>query len=83
MEPDIQLYFPITPKFCILIYNPQPIQRLLNHVEINEQILIQCCQNLLSSNNNIRNFLKRKLNQNKIKRERFVELHLKVKIEEF
>ena len=83
MEPGIQLYFPITPKLCLLIYNPQPRQRLLNRVEINEQILIQCYQNLLSANNNIRNFLKRKLNQNKIKRKRFVKLHLNVKIEEF
>ncbi|MHA2257472.1 MAG: DUF4238 domain-containing protein [Promethearchaeota archaeon] len=58
MEPSIQLYFPITPKLCILLYNPQNGQTLLNPVEINEQILIQCHQNILSSNNKIRNFLK-------------------------
>ncbi|MCP6718691.1 MAG: DUF4238 domain-containing protein [Patescibacteria group bacterium] len=83
MEPGIQLYFPITPKLCILIYNPQFGQRLLKPVEINEQGLIQCYQNILSSNNKIRNFLKRKLNQKRKKREKFVELHLNVKIEEF
>jgi hypothetical protein len=83
MEPGIQLYFPITPKLCILIYNPQNGQRLLNPVEINEQILIQCYQNILSSNNTIRNFLKRKLNQKRKEREKFVELHLNVKIKEY
>ena len=83
MEPGIQLYFPITPKLCILIYNTQSNQGLLNPVEINEQILIQCYQNILSSNNTIRNFLKRKLNQKRKEREKFVELHINVQIEEY
>ncbi len=83
MEPGIQLYFPITPKLCILIYNPQNDQRLLNPVEINEQILIQCYQNILSSNNTIRKFLKRKLNQKRKEREKFVELHINVQIKEY
>ncbi len=83
MEPGIQLYFPMTPKLCILIFNPQPTQRLLNPVKINKEILIQCYQNILSSINSIGNFLKRNLNQNIRKREKFVALHLNVKIEEF
>ncbi len=83
MEPGIQLYFPITPKLCILIYNRQSGQRLLNPVEINEQILIQCYQNILSPNNGITNFLKRKLNQKREEREKFVELHLNVQIKEY
>lgn len=83
MEPGIQLYFPITPKLCLLIYNPHLGQRLLNSVEINEQVLIQCYQNIISSSNKIKNFLKRKLNQKRKNRQIFVELHLNVKIEEF
>lgn len=83
MEPGIQLYFPITPKLCILIYNPQNNQRLLNPVEINEQILIQCYQNILSSNNRVRIFLKRKLIQKREEREKFVELHINVQIKEY
>ena len=83
MEPGIQLYFPMTPKLCILIFHPQPSQRLLNPVEINKEILIQCYQNILSSSNRIGNFLKRNLNQNIRKREKFVALHFYVKIEEF
>ncbi len=83
MEPGIQLYFPLTPKLCILIYNLQKDQRLLNPVEVNEQILIQCYQNVLSSNNTIRNFLKRKLKQKRKEREKFVELHINVQIKEY
>lgn len=73
-EPGIQIYFPMTPKLCLLMYDPQPTQRILNPIEINEQILIQCYQNILSSRNMIKNFLKRKLNQKRMERERFVEL---------
>ena len=83
MEPGIQLYFPITPNLCILIYNPQTNQGLLNPVEINEQILIQCYQNILSSNNTINNFLKRKLDQKREEREKFIELHINVQIKEY
>ncbi len=83
MESGIQLYFPITPKLCLLIYNPQNRQSLLNPVEINEQILIQCYQNVLSSNNKIRNFLERKLIQKRNEREKFVKLHLNVEIKEY
>ena len=83
MESGIQLYFPITPKLCILIYNRQSGQKILNPVEINEQILIQCYQNILSPNNEIINFLKRKLNQKKKERDKFVELHLNVQIKEY
>lgn len=83
MELGIQLYLPITPKLCILIYNRQSGQRLLNPVEINEQILIQCYQNILSPNNGITNFLKRKLNQKREEREKFVELRLNVQIKEY
>jgi len=82
-EPGIQLYFPITPKLCLLIYNSQNEQRLLTPVEINEQILLQCYQNILSSNNEIRGFLKRKLSQNRKERENFVELHHNVKMTEY
>ncbi len=83
MESGIQLYFPITPKLCVLIYNRQSGQRILNPVEINEQILIQCYQNILSSNNKIRNFLKRKLYQKRKEREKFVKLQLDVQIKEY
>lgn len=83
MDPGIQLYFPITPKLCILIYDRQIGQKLLNPVEINEQILIQCYQNVVSSNNNITSFLKRKLIQKKKERAKFVELHLNVQIKEY
>ena len=83
MEPGIQFYFPITPKLCILIYNRQSGQHLLNPVEINEQILIQCYQNIISSNNRITNFLKRKLDQKKKERAKFVELHLYVQVKEY
>jgi len=83
MESGIQLYFPISTDLCILIYDPQTNQRLLNPVEINEQILIQCYQNILSSNNKIRNFLKRKLNQKKKEREKFIELYINGQIEEY
>lgn len=83
MEQGIQLYFPITPRLCILIYDSHLSQKLLNPVDINKQILFQCYQSILSSNNHIGNFLKRNLKQSKEKRAEFVDLHINVQIKEF
>lgn len=67
-EKGIQLYFPISPDLCLLFYDPHENQKLLNTIQINEQILIQCYEAVVSSVNCekiIQRFLKRKYNERK------------------
>lgn len=79
MEPGIQLYFPISPRLCILIYHPVAGQVILDPVRINEQILIQCHQNIISSNKMVRSFLRRKLKQKQTEREKISDLNSIIK----
>jgi uncharacterized protein DUF4238 len=82
MEPGIQLYFPLTPNLCLLIYHSQLNQQFLSPIQINEQLLIQCHENILSSKE-ISKYLKRFLKRNIVERKEFLDLNLDVKIQEF